>query len=360
MAGRTALILSIGMTTSVGAGARETAAAVRAGIARLSETDCFDRHLESIVGGWLPEEVLPDAAPEYLGIPELPLRHRRMVTIASEALKEAYYPISHADPPPLFLGLPESMPDAGGVFPGSFASHLALQSGVPLDADRTSLFPNGRAAGCLAIEKALEFLAGGRSRLALVGGVDTFLDRDLLCLLDREGRVASQDNPDGFIPGEGAAFLCLGSPEAALSLELSPIARIEGVGIAFEKGHLYGDDACLGEGLAAAFRNLFASAPDRQAVRSVYCTLNGEHFGAKEWGAAYLRNRERFAEEFDVIHPADCFGDAGAAMAPLLIGLGAEGLRKGYRRETCLVWCSSDRGDRGAVLVGGGGKERTT
>ena len=60
---------------------------------------------------------------------------------------------------------------------------------------------------------------------------------------------------------------------------------------------------------------------------------------------------ERFAENFEVEHPADCLGDAGAALGPILLGLAALGLEKGYRGSPCLVWSTSDREPRGAALL---------
>ena len=86
-------------------------------------------------------------------------------------------------------------------------------------------------------------------------------------------------------------------------------------------------------------------------MRCVYAGLNGEGLVAKEWGVAYLRSAERFAEGFEVEHPADCLGDAGAALGPILLGLAAIGLEKGYREGPCLVWSTSDREARGAALL---------
>ena len=51
-------------------------------------------------------------------------------------------------------------------------------------------------------------------------------------------------------------------------------------------------------------------------------------------------------------HPADCHGDTGAAAGPLMAGLAALGIRDGYRRPPRLVYGSSDRGERAALVVG--------
>jgi 3-oxoacyl-[acyl-carrier-protein] synthase-1 len=50
-------------------------------------------------------------------------------------------------------------------------------------------------------------------------------------------------------------------------------------------------------------------------------------------------------------HPADCFGDTGAACGPIMTGLAALGIRGSYRRAPALVYGSSDRGARAAMMV---------
>jgi 3-oxoacyl-[acyl-carrier-protein] synthase-1 len=50
-------------------------------------------------------------------------------------------------------------------------------------------------------------------------------------------------------------------------------------------------------------------------------------------------------------HPADCFGDAGAAVGPAMIGLAVHGIRARYRNSPSLVYASSDNGERAAILV---------
>jgi len=79
--------------------------------------------------------------------------------------------------------------------------------------------------------------------------------------------------------------------------------------------------------------------------------LDGERLPAKEWGVAYLRNRKHFAEGFRVEHSAEYTGDAGAALAPLMLGVAVSAQRDHHVEGPVLVWGSSDRGQRGALLV---------
>ena len=51
-----------------------------------------------------------------------------------------------------------------------------------------------------------------------------------------------------------------------------------------------------------------------EAIGQVYSSMNGENYFAKEFGVMIIRNRDTIAVDFDVLHPADCFGDIGAAV----------------------------------------------
>jgi 3-oxoacyl-[acyl-carrier-protein] synthase-1 len=64
-----------------------------------------------------------------------------------------------------------------------------------------------------------------------------------------------------------------------------------------------------------------------------------------------MRNRDAFLPVYRMHHPADSFGDTGAASGTLMVGLAAVGIRNRYRRSPALVYGSSDRGPRAALVV---------
>ena len=274
----------------------------------------------------------------------------RLATFALEEVSEGWARLS---PPPLLLAMPEQHPDGREPSPESLLKHLIAQTGVEFDLRRSKLIREGRAGALLALQQALNMLNTHRIATVCVGGVDTYFDLDLLDALDTRERLLHTRGPsDGFIPGEGAAFLLLGSPGASRHMRLNPMARTIGVGIGSEKGHLSSQEPHRGDGLADAFRALFASLPTNTPnVRSVYAGLNGENFWAKEWGVARLRNSQHFESDHLIMHPAEYIGDPGAALGAILIGLAAIGLQRQYRPSPCLVWCASDKETRAATLV---------
>ncbi|WP_158623810.1 hypothetical protein [Corallococcus llansteffanensis] len=345
-------ILGLGAVTPVGLTAGATAAAVRAGITRLRESSIHDKYVAPLVTGFLDEAEVPP----LLAVLAAPLeaateRHRRMVRLAAPALQEAARGLTHRVP--LLLALPEAPPWGDPVHEG-FLGHLVEQSGVALDVKQSQVLRLGRAGSLVAVERALELLATRRVPTLLVGGVDTYRDARLLAMLDAEGRLHNGPLPDGLIPGEGAAFLLLGRPGEGQRQGLPVLGQLLGGGSGAEPGHRYSEEPYLGEGLSQAFRSLFERVQAQSSrVRCVYTGFNGERFWTKEWGVAYLRHARHFEEGVRIEHPVESMGDLGAALGGVMVMLAATGLRKGYREGPCLVWCSSDREERAAVLVDG-------
>jgi 3-oxoacyl-[acyl-carrier-protein] synthase-1 len=344
-------VVAVGMTTPVGLSARETATSVRSGTARFAEVPLYDRRLHPFTMAEIPPKALPDAvggADAALGRTS---REQRLLRLGATALLECIGASPRAaGTPALVLALPETQttrPLDGARFLAAFSS----QCGGRFDADRSHAIDTGRAGGLLALARAAELIRTGKAEFMVAGAIDTFRDPYVLGTLDREQRVKSATNLDGFIPGEGAGFVLLASAQAVARHGLQPLARITPVALGEETGHLYSDKPYRGDGLAQTLAQLFASAGVAEPVTDVFSSMNGESHWAKEWGVGVLRNKAAFHEAHRMHHPADSFGDLGAAVGPVLVGLAAMGVAAGYRQSPCLVYASSDRAARAALLV---------
>jgi 3-oxoacyl-[acyl-carrier-protein] synthase I len=345
------VIASAGVVTPIGLSLPETAASARARVARLREIDWRDRRFEPFIVGSVPDDGLPDLAE---GLAELPLQYReaRMLRLAHVALEEALAPLQgKAAPIPMLLGLPElhtTLP----LSPAKFLMHLDMQVPGALDVERSMAVSRGRAGGLMALREAAGRLARGDSPFILVGGVDCLVDLYVLGTLDLQGRIRNEVNSDGFSPSEGAAFLLLSLASTAQAHGLTPLAQVIGYAHGQEPGHIYSEEKYLGEGLAATFASLLTETPPPQPIGSVYSSFNGERYWAREFGVARLRQAHAFAPDHQMEHPAECFGDMGSAQGPALAALAAHGVQQGYRQAPCLVYASSDHGDRAASLLG--------
>ena len=341
-------ILRVGMVTPVGLSAQATAAALRAGVSRISETPFFDHGGDPIAMGQLPAAFWQASEDFSVLSDDLDEDERvlRAVALAAAALRDCLGEDSALRQVPLFLAAPEPLfgqtADSGERICKRLSEFLP---GLCDDAASRS-FPAGRAGGMLALQAALEWLSAHPEQQVLIGGADTFFDAELLETLDSESRIHGKTLGDGLLPGEGAAFLLLGAAQT------SAVAEIVAVGVGREPGHRYSPEPCRGDGLSAAVRQLFTGAGSAiRDIHTIYASLNGESLQAYEWGIAALRSRSHLAADFRVHHPADCIGDVGAASAPLLLGLAALGIERGYRPAPALIWCASDLDCRGAALV---------
>jgi 3-oxoacyl-[acyl-carrier-protein] synthase I len=351
MAELKAAIVSVGMATAVGLNAKQTASSVRAGLSRFSETSIHNKRFEPVVMALLPDESLPALSPKLDEVVGLTSRQLRMLRLATPALQEAVETVPQSEAIPLYLGVPNGLPKRPELVGEKFLEHLAIQSDVSFDVEKSKVFPSGRAAGLFALKAAMEQLASGANRFVIVGGIDTYLDLYLLGTLDMENRVLGNGVMDGFIPGEGAGFIVLATLDVIKKGQYQFLAGVKSGSTGFEEGHLYSDKPYKGDGLSSAFLNFFEENKLDGLVQDVYTSMNGENHWAKEWGVAFMRTHSLFNSEHGMHHPADCFGDTGAASGIILTGLAAIGIKQGYRRSPCLVACSSDFGERAVTAV---------
>lgn len=347
------VVAGVGIACAVGLSSAETAAAVRAGTARFASTPIRDSRLDPITLASVPDDALPPLADTLRGERRLTARERRLLRLATRPMHECLASLYHntqASP----VGLCVALPEAQTMLPldaPAFVRRLALQSDGAIDPARSDASHRGRAGGVLAVGQGVLAIQSGYADFIVVGGIDSYRDLFVLGALDAEERIKSEAHLDGFIPGEGAAFLLLTSARAAADRGLPVLARVSRVATGFEAGHLYADEPYRGDGLAMTLSQLTSSAAPGQPIVEVYSSMNGESHWAKEWGVAFIRNRESIQSEYRMHHPAECLGDTGAACGPLMIALAALGIRDRYRGSPALVYGSSDHGPRAAVVV---------
>ncbi len=344
-------IVSVGMMTSVGLSAMETAASVRAATMRFTQTEWRDHRFEPFTLAEVLEDGLPDLAESIAEQADLTYREARLLRLGSGALAGCLKLIV---PQIGKLGLELALPEHETTKPLDPLRILRLlyqQTDQAFDAISSNAGWRGRAGGLMAINQAGRMIRDGRAKFILAGGIDSYRDLFILRRLDMEKRVKSETNLDGFIPGEGACFLLLASRDAAERAGLKIMALVSQVSDAMEAGHLQNREAFRGDGLSEAFNRFFTQHASKDPMREVYSPMNGESYWGKEWGVAFIRNKAAFDPGHGMHHPADCFGDTGAASGPLLTGLAACGITQGYRQSPCLIYTSSDSGARAVLAV---------
>ncbi len=87
-------------------------------------------------------------------------------------------------------------------------------------------------------------------------------------------------------------------------------------------------------------------------IHTIYPSMNGEHYWAKECAIVILRNEARLQEKITVAHPTNCYGDLEAATGLVLVGLAAyDLLNKHPGSASHLVYSASDDPPCAAVHV---------
>lgn len=127
-------------------------------------------------------------------------------------------------------------------------------------------------------------------------------------------------------------------------------AVINGPGVSCEQGHLYSDQACLGDGITAVCQSLL-SKNKTPPISLLWSTVNGEHFSIKEIGVALIRYSKYFIQSYSHIHPAEYYGDCGAASGLLLMALAAQKAEFENKSGASLVLASSDKQNCAGVVV---------
>lgn len=343
-------IAGIGMITSIGANTEMTAAAVKAGISGYTVSDFYNLQHQPITMATVPDEVFSSIE---FGIDEgdhYGEQYDRIIKMAILALREAISHQAIKQPVPLVLAMPEAAQGDNYVPTDLLMTNLLKQKDVPLRSDQVRYMPAGRAAGIQGLDWAMHDLYQKGANFVLVGGSDSHCSAARIYELDEADRLLAPNRMDGFAPGEGAGFLLLTRhPQQAISRD-GHIVALSQLGNGQEPGHFYSDQPYRGEGLDQAFKQAL-SEHTGDGIHTVYASMNGESYWAKEYGVAAMRNGALLQDAVKTEHPADCYGDLGVATGPVLLGLAAENLWKQPGLATHLVYSSSDGPWRAAVRV---------
>jgi 3-oxoacyl-[acyl-carrier-protein] synthase-1 len=211
----------------------------------------------------------------------------------------------------------------------------------------------GHAAGFALLEEAVREIRAGKIEFALVGGVDSFLPSERLADWDASWRIRTERNVDGFLPGEAAVLLLIESEDRAAGRGACLLSVIDAFGFGTEpESLLHSDRASTGKGIVDAVRCVSGGKPEGHRFGWIYSDLNGESYGAFEWGVLQTRLAKRFEGGRKLVHPADCLGDVGAATGALLLACASHAFQWKYNvTGEALLLSSSDDGARAAMTV---------
>lgn len=329
-------IQATGLVTSVGLSAPATCAAMRAKISNPSETRFADS-----AGEWILAHQVALEQP-WRGL-------KRLERMATLAIEEALAGVPRRDwaaiPLLLCVAERERPGRCDGVDDTLFANLVHSLDGR--FAPNSGTIARGRVGVAVALAQARELLQQGAQRV-LIAATDSLLNRHTLHHYEQCDRVLTQANSNGFMPGEGAGALLVARPGGVADQLVCT-----GIGFGVEPAHVDAEEPLRADGLVLAIRNALAEAGCAMHDMDYRITdLSGEQYHFKEASLALSRLLRQRKEEFDLWHPAECIGEAGALAGAAVLALADAACRKGYSKgRNILAHLSCDAGQRAALTL---------
>lgn len=326
-----------GLVTSVGLSAPASCAAFRSKLTNPSESRFVDSG-----GTWLMVHEVPLEQP-WRGL-------ARLVRMASMAIREALADVPEPQWSELPLLLCVAEPDRPGRLDGlNDALFVQIQEELGVRfANSSAIVAQGRVGLAVAIAQARALMARTGVARVLVAATDSLLSAPTLTHYERRDRLLTEGNSNGFMPGEAAGALLVGSPAGAVGELLCT-----GLGFGREAAHIDSTEPLRADGLSQAIKAALADAGMQMHDIDFRITDNsGEHYYFKETTLALSRTLRVRKEEFDIWHPAECTGEVGAACGATLISNAFAACAKQYAKgPNILVHMANDAGQRAALVL---------
>jgi 3-oxoacyl-[acyl-carrier-protein] synthase-1 len=330
-------ILNAGLVTSVGLTAAASCAAFRAKVTNPTQT----RYVDS-TGKWILAHRVT-LAPASQGLPKL-------AKMAALAIEETLQDVPKADWPdlPLLLCVAEKeRPGRTDGLDDRLFEMIQDELGTRF-ASQSAVVTQGRVGVAVALLQSRNLLHRQQVARVLIVATDSLVTWPTLSHYQRAGRLLTESNSNGFMPGEGAGALLLGTPQGAAG-ELV----CTGIGFGREAAHIDSEEPLRGDGLAQAIRDSLTEADCQMHHMDFRVTdLSGEHYYFKEATLALSRVMRTLKAEFDIWHPAECTGEVGALSGVTVLVAARQACAKGYAKgPNVLAHWSNDAGQRAAVTL---------
>jgi 3-oxoacyl-[acyl-carrier-protein] synthase I len=338
-------ITGIGMLTPVGLSAPATLHSIRSGITRLTLQRYPDRLQKWVTGAVIPVW-LPYGRERRLGVLAL-----RAMQAALDAAGIAHTDAEEMRATGVIFAVPESVRPAYRFPTRPVWNELTAGRNGFQHLGAVEVIAGGACSALLALTRVEEVMRAKRLARCLIGGIDTQLQLRTIRWHEDNRRLKCSYVVDGLIPGEGACFLVVEPEHQAVRRGTRPLARVASVSIEREHAPILSDQPNTAGALTGALRKSLDEAGISAAgVGMVWSDLNGESYRAREW--AFSEIRLGFTTATELMHPADCYGDVGAATDASLLALAAMShLTNWADGKPLVVFAGSEAGLRGAAVI---------
>ena len=329
-------IIRTGLVTSVGLSAPAACAAIRAGITNPTKTRFLDSEGEPLLGHQVPLER------PWRGL-------TRLTKMAGMTILECLdgIPEDEWSRIPLLLCVAErERPGRLDGLEDALLPDIRNDLGVEFD-PQSSVIPQGRVSVAVALVQARDLIITGKRRYVVVAAVDSLLTGPTLGAYERDERLLTARNSNGFMPGEGASALLIAAADAGVQIVCT------GIGFGVEAAHIGSGQPLRADGLVNAHRAALAEAECTLADLLFRVTdLSGEQSYFKEADLALSRLLRVRQEDPQLWHPSEITGACGAAIGGVCLAVVHAAFAKRYAPgPAALVHFSADAGQRASMVV---------
>jgi 3-oxoacyl-[acyl-carrier-protein] synthase-1 len=214
-------------------------------------------------------------------------------------------------------------------------------------APESSIIAHGRVSVALALAHARKLIHEDKAPQVLIVAVDSLLSWPTLSFYEREDRLLTSLNSNGFMPGEAGGALLVGRRGGNAELLCT------GFGFGVEKAHIDSGEPLRADGLTFAIKGALADAGCEMHDLDYRITdLSGEQYYFKEAALALSRTLRKRKETFDIWHPAECIGESGAVAGVAVFALADAACRKGYTLGPHILGhLANENGQRAAIVL---------
>ncbi len=326
-------ITSMGMCCAVGYSTAAACAAIRAGMDHFRETDFIGPLGKPLLGAQL-------FGIEQWGV----ARIRKMFQqVLDECL--SVDPLLKPEQTCLLLITSESGRSGISSYGQDEIYQICTKQNVFHTCSRT--LPLGKTGLIPALKLAQELLLKSEVKKVLIVGIDTFLTS--VTVTYYMDRLLSDEQPEGFLPGEGAGAICV-----SLTDSQDDNVMIMGLGQAYEEAHYLQERLPnRSKGLTTAIRMALSdSGIDLSDTHFHISADNGEPYYARETSHAISRCLSSKVQHYPHVLINACTGETGAAAGPLILAYLATTLKHpDSPGSRALVHLSDDTGKRAAAII---------
>lgn len=333
-------VLATGMVTAVGLDADSSCAAMRARLDGFQETRFLGPG-----GAWQIGAPVPMPR-NWIGV-------KRLANMAAMTIAEIFRKVPEAiDRTDLILclaeeGRPGSLTPDGDAFATQIGHAISIMPRNPVN-----LVAFGRPSGFAALQQARQMLTQG-SEYVMILGVDNYLTARSIAHYLAEERLLTEDNHEGFIPGEAAAaILCTTQHSGALVLT--------GLGLAREQafpGNSNGPDGSSlplrADGMVQAYKTALGECGRLHSDVTLKIGDHiGETFSFKQTALAMLRTQRERSDVQPIWTIGSTIGNIGASVVPAMLSWAHAATQKKYAPSgPILIEASGDDGACGAIVT---------